>query len=436
MLRRFAALALLLCASATPAAAQSDDSHRPIDLRYAGKYRNDPWFADQPARFRAATEEGFQRAADGLGIDRATLDVGLFRVYMDDARSNSSTWVRVTRAWMECSGYPGDRNGIELRITTESMRNGFGADLAQGITHELTHALMRATCPGYRTVPKWIREGMALFVAEQGPVRVTMFLSRAKFAADPSKLLNGLETFGGTHTLDDYAEDYLAMLYLEQVGGAGAVKKLQAALSTNTPWRTAVRTISGLPWPEFQRGAHAFARAELVTHNNAGLKQFAALSTARMSRRYAEAITLADRYLATFPDSPYRKMGFYHRARAHHATKQYAKAIADFAMAAEIGTPYTGYDDDLLFWWGWNLYKTGKYAAAAAKFEAVLRDHPGYADPVGAAYFWGLALGKSGAPNARTVLTKAMAAFPTPRESWMMPAAKKMLATLDAAGGK
>ncbi|MHC5022244.1 MAG: hypothetical protein ACYTGX_19535 [Planctomycetota bacterium] len=114
-----AAVSVLL-ATAAPARSQEAGAHRPIDLRYAGKYRDDPWFAEQPARFRSAAEDGFRRAAAGLGLDlaRDAVDVTQFRVYMSDARPESSTWVQYTRPWMECSGYPGDPNGIELRIAT------------------------------------------------------------------------------------------------------------------------------------------------------------------------------------------------------------------------------------------------------------------------------------------------------------------------------
>ncbi|MHC5022243.1 MAG: tetratricopeptide repeat protein [Planctomycetota bacterium] len=231
------------------------------------------------------------------------------------------------------------------------------------------------------------------------------------------------------------------MVYLEQLSRANdettsGVHRLQAALQAGTPWRTAVQRISGKVWPDFKAGALQFARAELAERNDADLQAFAKVSTLRMSRRYAETITAADAYLKQFPKSPYRKMGLYHRGRAHHATKQWRKAIADFAAAYAVGTPYTGYDDDLLFWWGWDLYKTGKYADAAAKFHELLRDHPNYNDPTAAAYFWSLALANAGDPGARAALEKTMAAFPTPKESWMMPAAKKALAKLDAAGGK
>jgi TolA-binding protein len=438
MLRRAAALALLTLttavAPAVTAPAQETEPHRPIDLRYDGKYRNDPWWEAQPARFRRAAEEGFKRATDGLGIDRTTLDVSQFRVYMEDARPDTGTWARYTQPYMQCFGYPGDAGGIQLRVTTESMRNGFGADLATGMTHELTHALMRATCPNYRMVPKWIREGMAVYLAGQGPGRITSLLTRPKYAGAPVKLLNGLEGFGGKHTLDDYVEDYLAMVYLDSLGGddgRGGVKQLQAALAAKRPWRTALREISGLAWPDFQRAAKAFAVAELAKRDTDDLKQYAQVATLRMSRRYAEAIAAADAHLKQYPRSPYRKMSLYHRARAHYATKRYPHAIADFAGAHAVGVPFTGYDDDLLFWWGWCLYKTRKYAEAATKFEEVLRDHPGYADPTAAAYFWALSLGNAGDASARAVLTKAMSAFPAPKESWMLPAARKMLAKLD-----
>lgn len=418
---------------APPATAQEASPHRPIDVRYEGKYRDDPWFTDVPERFRAAAEEGFERACAGLGLDRATLDTSVFRVFLSDARGISSTWVKHTRPWMECFGYPGDRGGIQLRITTESLRNGFAADLPQGITHELTHALMRATCPGYRTVPNWIREGMAVYIAGQGPTRLRMHLMRPTVANAPHTLLNGLEEFGGKHTLDDYTEDYLAMVYLENAAGPGAVKRLHGGLQANRPWRTALREVSGRSWPDFQTGALAFAKAELDKADDAEHKAFATVATLRMGRQYDATLPAADTFLAAYPASIYAKMAHYHRARAHYALKQYDKAIADFAAAAQIGTPFSAYDDDLLFWWGWCLYKTKRYADAAPKFEAVLRDHVSYADPAAAAYFWGLALGNAGrADESRAVLAKAMRAFPSPKESWMMPAAKQMLADLDA----
>jgi hypothetical protein len=425
--------AFALCAPAAPA--QEADPHRPIDLRYRGKYLGDPWFNGQTERFKQAADEGFQRAADGLGIDRATLDLSKFRVYMSDVRPDSSTWVAFRGNWMECSGYPGDATGIQLRISTESMRNGFGADLAQGITHELTHALMRATCPGYRTTPKWIREGMAVFIAEQGPGRMTQHLTIPRYAANPTSLCNGLEEFGGTHALNDYTEDYLAMCFIDRAGegGAGGVKQLQALLTAGTPWRGAVQELTGMAWPDFKAAALLYATAELAKRQNDDLRAFAKVATLRMQRKYAEAIVAADAYLAAFPKSPYRKMGYYHRARAYHATKRYRKAITDFATAHAIGTPFTGYDDDLLFWWGWDLFKTGQYAKAVPLFAELLRDHVAYNDPTAAAYFWALSLANAKDPGAKAALTKVMRAFPSPKESWMMPAATKALAKVDAA---
>jgi len=430
------------CMAAAPAPAEFGAEEAPsglsIDTRYDGKYSDDPWFEGVPEKFRAAAEKGIRRAATGLGIDLGTVDLTRIRVYMKDARPESPTWVPYTQALMVASGYPDSPAGIQLCIMTEGMRNGFAADLAQGMTHELTHALMRATCPGYPAMPKWLREGMALYIAGQGPDRLALLLSLPPHTATPGKMLDGLEPLPSSpkHNFYDYPEDYLAMCYLEEVGGKGAVQRLQAELQKGTPWVKAVSAVSGQSWLKFQTGARAYAEAALKKATGTeSFREFAKLAALRLSKRYPEALVAADALLKARPKSPYVKLTHYHRARALYGVKRIKDAATAFAAAAAIAKPYTPWDDDLRYIWGCCLYRTEQHELAAQRFEALLRDHPNHHDPTATAYMWGISLGKAGqADAARTVLTKTLAAFPKPKNARFATLAREMLAELEAGG--
>src|SRR5690606_413175 len=78
------------------------------------------------------------------------------------------------------------------------------------IVHELKHAAFRDVMgQAYLDLPKWVREGLAVYGAEQLEDRLAAIVGGETFSGrDPRKLLDGVDD--ADHDTNDYLEDAAA----------------------------------------------------------------------------------------------------------------------------------------------------------------------------------------------------------------------------------
>ena len=113
-----------------------------------------------------------------------------------------------------------------IRVPMRGALQQAPGELERVLTHELTHAMIRAIAP--RGVPTWLNEGLAVMFEPQGAqwAATTMAGSSARIPLD--RLAGGFDDLSGNQARIAYAESTDAARRLfDELGGAGVVALLQ-----------------------------------------------------------------------------------------------------------------------------------------------------------------------------------------------------------------
>jgi tetratricopeptide (TPR) repeat protein len=113
-----------------------------------------------------------------------------------------------------------------IRIPMRGALEQAPAELDRVLTHELTHAMIRAIAP--RGVPTWLNEGLAVMFEPDGSRWAATTLSATDARIPLDQLSGSFDNFSGNQARIAYAEGGEAARRLfDEVGGAGVVALLQ-----------------------------------------------------------------------------------------------------------------------------------------------------------------------------------------------------------------
>jgi TolA-binding protein len=281
---------------------------------YAGKYENDARFLkirDSLARRRAAALRRIESVLGG-SVPRT------FLLRFADAGSNRSGHFAKTRLEV----VQGKPRHVVILFTEYAVMDAY--DLDRTLTHELYHCVQRDRLgEDHFLAPKWVREGAALYVAGQGPVR-TRFLAaevgRRTKIDDPMRLLvNGL---GGRHAFEDYAEDVAAFLSVEERHGRRKAVALLRKLLETVDVEAAVREVLGEDFATFEKAASDRARKTLEPLVRPSRAEVVRALKCCAAKDWSGA-------LKALPEDPgvYDAVIAYVRARALHETGRHEEAL-------------------------------------------------------------------------------------------------------------
>lgn len=359
---RFPALLALLLAA--PAAAQEV---RP----YAGKYAEDPRCGDFLSGLPAQMNASARAMSARLGLPEADAS-GVVLELVDRPLGPKKEVVlggTSTRAW----------NGRTVQWITLNPESHFAsaADFDEEMDHEMTHALLRAALGDarHKLLPKWAREGLAVWAAGQGPARVAFWLAIHWAKPDPAaEMLNGLEN--ENHSLGDYPEDFLAIDAMEAAKGVEGVREFVRMLADGTPYREAAAAALGATWEEFQAAARRHSEAEIRevfgTEERPAFRSGIELLRAGKDLEAAERVFFA---VATrYPDSWAGALALYYAARAAQRAGRHAEAAAAFVEFLAQAGPRTGLMDDGVWHLGLCLAEAGRDVEAIAALDRLARD--------------------------------------------------------------
>ena len=147
---------------------------------------------------------------------------------------------------------------------------GLVTNIWQEFLHELTHAVQRHTMGmNYDTVPRWWREGCALYVARpQGDVRVFNHYVVASYPTE--RLITNLmipdDEFGPVN----YPESYLALVYLRTKWGEKIIRTINRNLNSGKMTNGFVSVLeeqTGMSMETFGVNAGAFALDKMKKWN-------------------------------------------------------------------------------------------------------------------------------------------------------------------------
>ena len=152
-------------------------------------------------------------------------------------------------------------------------------DYRQTLTHEIKHAGFKgAMGQGYENLPGWIKEGLAVWGADDVETRLQLVLcNKMTGEKDPFSVLDGIED--GEYDEADYMENPLAFEWLEE-RKAGNVKAFCRELIAGRPYREIFEELSGLPYEEALKGADAYCRKRVREALGDSLDEFVALRAA------------------------------------------------------------------------------------------------------------------------------------------------------------
>lgn len=113
-----------------------------------------------------------------------------------------------------------------IRIPMRGALQQAPGELERVLTHELTHAMIRAIAP--TGVPTWLNEGLAVMFEPDGLRWATTTLGASEARIPLDQLSGSFDTFSGNQARIAYAESGAAAHRLfDEVGGAGVVALLQ-----------------------------------------------------------------------------------------------------------------------------------------------------------------------------------------------------------------
>jgi hypothetical protein len=171
-------------------------------------------------------------------------------------------------------------------------------DLRKALRHEITHCWqLSALGERFYALPRWVQEGLADWASGMGRNRMEELYVQWCSDTGPcpvERLVDGLD---GTHAGIDYGEDWLAFAMVDEEFGLPAVQSLVRELFRHANYPGAFQRATGLPFPEFERRARAWAE-RYVAKDLEERSRYIPAKEAFKSGKWAEAAALYGPYLA------------------------------------------------------------------------------------------------------------------------------------------
>ncbi|GEM_PF-3276246 len=269
--------------------------------------------------------------------------------------------------------------GLELVIVfhAESLVNGSG-DFEKRLLHEMVHASMRLSLGDdkYKRCPRWLREGIALAVAGQGPSRVRYEFS---ITLDAGALLQGLDEIHGPK---DYAEDFLAVDFLLRRGGDRALPRLLRLLREGVPPPRAVERTARVDPGRFETSFRSAVLPALETSAASERSRFLPPFRLFQRQEYAQALEGFETFVKGPPEAEGILAGslegkaLYYRAKSLFQLGRIEEALAGFATVRRDHACTCGLADDASFFEGECLLRSKRLEPARSAFRRFVRDHP------------------------------------------------------------
>lgn len=309
-------------------------------------------------------------------------------------------------------GFPAETSSpaelvVEIRYFAEYFASGLLRS-EETLRHEMVHAVMRLDLgkERYQKLPKWLREGVAVHLAGQTASKLIYELATGARAAGPEKMIDGLED--ADHNLGDYPEDGLAIEYLYSIAGKDTGPRLEDALREGVSYRDAIQTLAKRTFDEFLAGARDFALSAVrkVVEKHASELEL----LRQILQKNPDCGPESERFLKTYPESPFRSSVLYYRAKA--AGDDGLPHYAAFIASAREPGGMAGLIDDAQLRRARLLAKKDRKAEALSEYAEILRWHVGSSIAGDALYEWGFLLRSSDDAQAAALLRRALQVFP------------------------
>lgn len=238
---------LLTIVFATPAFASQWKDRYPKPIEIPGTFQRIETFEAEAKRLLpvciASLEKRFKRA-----WPRRNSELEGFTLHLARDRDSAT---RCKGEGAGCTG--GSQHSLFIELQAQPFISG-AQDLQLTVCHEAVHAYFRKQMTGtnYGKLPRWAREGVAVYLAGQLDSKVASHLYRN--LENPLKKIDGLE---GAHSLEDYFEDGLAFELLDLKHRA--LLPVLTAVLNGADLYEAIQAVTSLRKGEFLAQAKAYA---------------------------------------------------------------------------------------------------------------------------------------------------------------------------------
>jgi hypothetical protein len=164
------------------------------------------------------------------------------------------------------SAISGPENFLEVSTRNWTSKKSLRL-MEKTVDHELVHMLqiLRMGTRTFQELPRWFREGIAVYGAQEGPDKLDWALEETGGRIDP--ILNGLEPGKAPQKNPcDYAEGWLAVKYLEKKMGSEPFRAfLDQVHSGESSLQALILETTGITPELFEKEVHEFSKRHYRT---------------------------------------------------------------------------------------------------------------------------------------------------------------------------
>jgi tetratricopeptide (TPR) repeat protein len=310
-----------------------------VDRAYNGLYAQEKRFLTAkeqiPVMRITALEQAQKRI--GLGVSHPEKYIVMFRDSHDFFGFGASSQIIRT-----------DRGEIHLvSLSPEQMVLGV-MDTQASMVHEFIHSIMKDRMGenGYRAIPQWIREGLAVWGADQLRERAKNIIANAFLEhRNFDWILNEVGDFD--HPLDYYLTVALAFDYIQYNYSEEVVRRLVVEIVEGRNPYAAFRTVTGLSMSELESECHVFVRLYFKrVLFESGYIEF---QEAQRLYQAGDIQGASEKLLAIIhekPDSLLEPQAWYWLGQWSFESRRYANAALAYSMVIKYFPKHLGLRED------------------------------------------------------------------------------------------
>ncbi|MBW1809124.1 MAG: tetratricopeptide repeat protein, partial [Deltaproteobacteria bacterium] len=314
-----------------------------IDRSYSGRYQNDPRLEALFSKLEKTRDQAQAATAEKTGLLIGNSSDFVIRFKDTELFSDFGASIQPLRL----------ADGQVNLVTLSSRHFILGImDVQASLVHEFIHGAMREMMGAerYYALPKWIREGIAVWGAGQLRERCLNLIAGAFIKKqDPQKLLCEFKL--PKNPVDNYLMDAMLFEFISQNQGDQAVRNLLAEIMTGNDYTQAFEQVTGFDWAELSWRKERFANMYfegVVFESGLGLFQQAQRLNQRGDR------SGAIEQLVALTEGPYDRLlqpnAWYWLGRWYFQGNQFRRAADAFATILEEFPEYSGLQNDSQRW--------------------------------------------------------------------------------------
>ncbi len=347
-------------------------------VAYTGKYENDIRFQAVLEELPKRLDESFALLKARTGLDLAPHTHILF-VFEDAHRDPKGGLIAVTRVI-----------GMDNKPTTVvRFYSEHVVAEPETYTTTLTHEIKHAGFIGlmghpYDSLPKWVREGLAVYASDEHIMRLhRVLLNQIIAGKDPMEVLDGIDD--PIHDLVDYLEDGLAFEWLEHLQ-EGNVKRFCGHLMLGEAYRVAMAEVSGMPYSEALAAINVYCKRRVEGALGAGYTEWIPLRNSciralnngpNATKQWLESggRQEMETWLNTHPGHLIEPFARFCLARSLITAGEYGDGRALLQKILKEDSRRSSLEDDAMLWLSISYQKEGDLEAAGDVMGALLRDY-------------------------------------------------------------